>query len=95
MAIIAYCIGLIAVEIPTALSVADKIGIVSHDAINRALSAIDDDLGQIIMFIIQLLKPQTAISGCLIIDDVIIRKPYGPKLPYTSKIYDHMLKVTK
>jgi Transposase DDE domain. len=89
LAIIAYCMGLIAVEIPSALSVADKIGIVSHDAINRALSAIGDDLGKIIMFIIQLLKPQTAISGCLIIDDVIIRKPYGPKLPYISKIYDH------
>lgn len=48
LAIIAYCIGLIAVEIPAALSVADKIGIVSHDAINRALSAIGDDLGKII-----------------------------------------------
>lgn len=41
------------------------------------------------MFIIQHVKPQMAISGCLIIDDVIIRKPYGRKLPYISKIYDH------
>jgi hypothetical protein len=49
----------IVVEIPTALSVTTAIGIVSHDAINRALSAIGDDLTKIIMFIIQLLKPQT------------------------------------
>ncbi|WP_171804983.1 hypothetical protein [Mahella australiensis] len=39
----------IVVEIPTALSVTTAIGIVSHDAINRALSAIGDDLTKIIM----------------------------------------------
>lgn len=85
LAVIAYCIELIAVEAPAALSIAEITGIVSRDAINRALLAIDDDLGKIIMFITQLLKSQTAISGCLIIDDIIIRKPYGPKLPYISK----------
>ncbi|MDK2992525.1 MAG: hypothetical protein PWP48_1758 [Clostridiales bacterium] len=89
LAIITYCIGLIVVDIPNALSVTATLGIVSHDAINRALSAIGEDLTKVIMSVIQLLKPQTAISGCLIIDGVIIRKPYGPKLPYTAKIYDH------
>lgn len=89
MAIIAYYIGLIAVEIPNALSVAHKVGIVSHDAINRALSAIGNDFDKIVMFITQLLKSQTAISGYLIIDYVIIRKPYSPKLPCISTIYDH------
>ena len=89
LVIITYCINLIAVEVPTAVSITDEIGIVSHDVLNRALSAIGDDSSMIIMFIIQHVKPQTAISGCLIIDDVIIRKPYGPKLPYISKIYDH------
>lgn len=37
---------------------------------------------------IQAIQSQTAESGYLIIDDVIIRKPYGKSIFHTSHVYN-------
>ncbi|MGQ9844541.1 MAG: transposase [Spirochaetota bacterium] len=89
MVFVALCIGLILFNNPTATHIAQKLGWVSHDAITRLLPLISVNNNNIIILFIQAIQSQTACLGYLIIDDVIIRKPYGKSIFPTSYVYDH------
>ena len=89
MVFVALCIGLILFNNPTATHIAQKLGWVSHDAITRPLPLISVNNNNIIILFIQAIQSQTACLGYLIIDDVIIRKPYGKSIFPTSYVYDH------
>jgi len=86
---VALCAGLILFNNPTATYIADKLKWVSHDAITRFLTLISINNNNIIILFIQTLQSQTAHLGYLIIDDVIIRKPYGKSIFPTGYVYDH------
>ena len=86
---VALCVGLILFNNPTATFIAEKLNWVSHDAITRLLPLISINNNNIIILFIQMLQSQTACLGYLIIDDVIIRKPFGKSIFPTSYVYDH------
>lgn len=86
---IALCLGLILFDNPTATHIAQKLAWVSHDAITRLLPLISVNNDNIIITFIQGIQSQTASLGYLIIDDVIIRKPFGKSIFPTSYVYDH------
>ncbi len=72
--IIMYIVGLIFVINSTANMVADCIFSVSHDTISRAICALNDNFYPVAMFVINSLQSKTSVLGCLIIDDVLLRK---------------------
>jgi hypothetical protein len=86
---IALCLGLILFDNPTATHITQKLAWVSHDAITRLLPLISVNSNNIIITFIQGILSQTASLGYLIIDDVIIRKPFGKSIFPTSYVYDH------
>jgi len=88
-ALAAYCIGIILFNNPTATYIADKLLWVSHDALIRILPIITINNNNILILFIQGIQSYTANLGYLIIDDVIIRKPYGKSIDPTSYVYDH------
>lgn len=85
----AYCIGLIVFHNPTATYIADRLLWVSHDALTRLLPMISTNNNNIVILFIQGIQSYTAKLGYLIIDDVIIRKPFGKTIAPTSYVYDH------
>jgi hypothetical protein len=89
MVFIAACIGIILFSNPTATYVAKHLCWVSHDAITRLLPLVSINGTNIMILFIQAIQSQTAGLGYLIIDDVIIRKPYGKSISPTSYVYDH------
>ncbi|NMB97928.1 MAG: transposase [Clostridiaceae bacterium] len=86
---VAVCTGLILFNKPTATYISEKRNWVSHDAVTRFLRLISINNNNIIILFIQTLQSQTDYPGYLIIDDVIIRKPYGKSIFPTSYVYDH------
>jgi len=86
---VALCAGLILFNNPTATYISEKLTWVSHDVITRFLPLISINNNNIIILFIQTLQSQTAFLGYLIIDDVIIRKPYGKSIFPTGYVYDH------
>lgn len=86
---IATCIGIILFNNPTATFIAQKLCWVSHDAITRLLPMVSINNTNVMVLFIQAIQSQTAGLGYLIIDDVIIRKPYGKSIAPTSYVYDH------
>lgn len=89
MIFIALCMGIILFNNPTATYVAQNLCWVSHDAITRLLPMISINNTNVMIVLIQALQSQTAGLGYLIIDDVIIRKPFGKSIFPTSYVYDH------
>jgi hypothetical protein len=89
IAFIALCMGIILFNNPTATYIAEKLSWVSHDAITRLLPMISINSTNIFILFIQAIQSKTATLGYLIIDDVIIRKPYGKSISPTSYVYDH------
>lgn len=85
----AFCIGIILFNNATSTYIADKLLWVSHDALTRLLPVISINNNNIIILFIQGIQSYTANLGYLIIDDVIIRKPYGKSIFPTSYVYDH------
>lgn len=85
----AYCIGAILFSNPTATYIANKLFWISHDALTRLLPIITINNNNIIILFVQGIQSHTARLGYLIIDDVIIRKPYGKSIAPTSYVYDH------
>ena len=90
---VAVCTGLILFNKPTATYISEKRNWVSHDAVTRFLRLISINNNNIIILFIQTLQSQTDYPGYLIIDDVIIRKPYGKSIFPISYVYDHTKKV--
>lgn len=86
---IAACMGIILFNNPTATFIAQKLCWVSHDAITRLLPLVSINHTNIMILFIQAIQSQTAGLGYLIIDDVIIRKPYGKSIAPTAYVYDH------
>lgn len=86
---ITFCIGIILFNNPTATYIAQKLFWVSHDALTRLLPLVSINNSNIIILFIQSIQSQTADLGYLIIDDVIIRKPFGKSIFPTSYVYDH------
>lgn len=86
---VAACMGIILFNNPSATYIAGKLMWVSHDAITRLLPTISINNTNIMILFIQAIQSQTAGLGHLIIDDVIIRKPYGKSIFPTSYVYDH------
>ena len=89
IAFIALCIGIILFNNPTATYIAEKLSWVSHDAITRLMPMVSINSTNILILFIQAIQSKTAVLGYLIIDDVIIRKPYGKSIAPTSYVYDH------
>lgn len=89
LAFIAMCVGLIVFNNPTATFVAQKLAWVSHDALTRLLPLISINNNNIMIIFIQAIQSQTTGLGYLIIDDVIVRKPYGKSVSPASYVYDH------
>jgi hypothetical protein len=89
VAFITFCIRIILFDNPTATYVAQKLFWVSHDSITRLLPVISISANNVIILFIQAIQSQTAKLGYLIIDDVIIRKPFGKSIFPTSYVYDH------
>ena len=85
---VALCIGLILFNNPTATHIAQKLSWVSHDAIMRLLPLLSVNNNNFIILFIQAIQSQTASLGYLIIDDVIIRKPFGKSIFPTTYVYD-------
>lgn len=86
---IATCIGIILFNNPTATFIAQKLCWISHDAITRLLPLVSINNTNVMVLFIQAIQSQTAGLGYLIIDDVIVRKPYGKSIAPTSYVYDH------
>jgi hypothetical protein len=86
---ITFCIGIILFNNPTATFIAQKLFWVSHDALTRLLPLVSINNCNIIILFIQGIQSQTAELGYLIIDDVIIRKPFGKSIAPTTYVYDH------
>jgi hypothetical protein len=86
---VTFCVGIILFDNPTATFIAQKLCWVSHDAITRLLPLVSINNNNIIILFIQFIQSQTACLGYLIIDDVIIRKPFGKSIFPTSYVYDH------
>lgn len=89
LAFIAMCVGLIVFNNPTATFIAQKLAWVSHDALTRLLPMFSINNTNIMIVLIQAIQSQTAGLGYLIIDEVIVRKPYGKSISPTSYVYDH------
>lgn len=86
---VALCVGLILFNNPTATYIAQKLSWVSHDAVMRLLPLLSVNNNNFIILFIQAIQPQTASLGYLIIDDVIIRKPFGKSIFPTTYVYDN------
>ncbi|NSW92697.1 MAG: transposase, partial [Firmicutes bacterium] len=86
---VALCVGLILFNNPTATYIAQKLSWVSHDAIMRLLPLLSINNNNFIILFIQAIQSQTASLGYLIIDDVIIRKPFGKSIFPTTYVYDN------
>ena len=87
--IIMYIVGLISVINPTANMVADCILGVSHGTITRAICTLNDNFYPVIMFILNSLQSQTAISGWLIIDDMLLHKENSMHTDFLFKVKGH------
>jgi hypothetical protein len=83
-----YVTGLITQENVTTTAIATTVGIVSHDQLNRMLQSLSWGLteGAIlsVRFVIAL-----GIEGYLIIDDVLIPKPFASKIAFCFWDHDH------
>ncbi|WP_175413063.1 transposase [Clostridium sp. AWRP] len=86
---VTFCMGIILFNNPAATHIAQKLAWVSHDSLTRLLPLVSINNNNIIILFIQCIQSQTAKLGYLIIDDVIIRKPFGKKIFPTTSVYDH------
>jgi len=86
---VTFCMGIILFNNPTATFIAEKLFWVSHDSLTRLLPLVSIDNNNAIILFIQAIQSQTAKLGWLIIDDVIIRKPFGKSIFPTTYVYDH------
>jgi len=89
LAFIAMCVGLILFNNPAATFIAQKLAWVSHDALTRLLPLVSINSTNIMILFIKAIQSQTADLGHLIIDDVIVRKPFGKSIAPASYVYDH------
>lgn len=86
---VTFCMGIILFNNPTATFIAGKLFWVSHDSLTRLMPMVSINTNNSIILFIQAIQSQTAKLGYLIIDDVIIRKPYGKNISPTTYVYDH------
>lgn len=86
---VTFCMGIILFNNPTATFIAEKMFWVSHDSLTRLLPLISINNNNSIILFIQAYQSKTAKLGRLIIDDVIIRKPFGKSIFPTTYVYDH------
>ena len=86
----AYCVGLILFYNPTATYIADRLLWDSHDALIRLLPMVSINNNNITILFIQGIQSYITKLGYLIIDAVIIRKPFGKTITPTSYVYDHI-----
>jgi hypothetical protein len=86
---VTFCMGIILFNNPAATHIAQKLVWVSHDSLTRLLPLVSINNNNIIILFIQCIQSQTAKLGYLIIDDVIIRKPFGKNIFPTTSVYDH------
>ena len=86
---ISFCMGIILFNNPTTTHIAEKLLWVSHDSLTRLLPIVSINNNNVIVLFVQCIQSQTAKLGCLIIDDVIIRKPFGKSIFPTTYVYDH------
>jgi hypothetical protein len=77
---LSFCMGIILFNNPTTTHIAEKLLWVSHDSLTRLLPMVSINNNNVIILFIQCIQSQTADLGCLIIDDVIIRKPFGKNI---------------
>lgn len=87
-----YITGLITQTNVTATEIAKEIGIVSHDKLSRMLKALGCGIEKGAILAVKLIE-SLGLEGYLIIDDVLIPKPFAKMLGYCGWDWDHSRKI--
>ena len=87
-ALLAYLTGLITQENITATVLASQVGVVSHDDLTRLLRSIGPGLSAGACWAVPL-ATRLGADGWLIIDDVLLPKPFAQALAFAGWDYDH------
>ena len=87
-ALLAYLTGLITQENITATVLASQVGVVSHDDLTRLLRNIGPGLSAGACWAVRL-ATRLGADGWLIIDDVLLPKPFAQALAFAGWDYDH------
>lgn len=91
LVIAVYITGLITQENVTATAIAASVGVVSHDQLNRMLQGLSWSIKEGAILSVRLIMA-LGIEGYLIIDDVLIPKPFASKIAYCFWDHDHSSK---
>ena len=90
--VLIYLSGLIALNNPTATNMSNHFRCISHDKLTRTLDGFSWINLQFLVKHIQSIQSKTAESGHLIIDDVIMKKPYAFLIPGLWWVWDNSSK---
>lgn len=86
-----YVTGLIVQENVTVTAIASSIGIASHDQLTRMQQGLRWSIGEGAILSVRLIEGLGA-AGYLIIDDVLLPKPFASKIAFCFWDHDHSLK---
>lgn len=87
-----YITGLITQTNVTATAIAQEVGVVSHDKLSRMLKALGCTIEEGAILSVKLIEA-LGLKGCLIIDDVLLPKPFAKALAYCGWDWDHSRKI--
>lgn len=91
LAIAVYITGLVTQHNVTSTAIAASVGILSHDQLSRMLHSLSWSISQGAILSVRLVEA-LGVEGYLIIDDVLIPKPFASKIAFCFWDHDHSLK---
>jgi hypothetical protein len=91
LAMAVYLTGLITQTNVTATAIAASVGLISHDGLSRLVQGLGWTLGQGASLAVRLVQA-LGVEGYLVLDDVLIPKPFASLIAFGGWDYDHSLK---
>lgn len=91
LAMAVYLTGLITQTNVTATAIAASVGLVSHDGLSRLWSGLGWTLSEGASLAVRLVQA-LGVEGYLVLDDVLIPKPFASLIAFCGWDYDHSLK---
>jgi hypothetical protein len=89
LAVLVYLTGLLTQHNVTLTEIATQVGLVSHDSLQRMLRALGLTLTAGLCLVVRLVTQLSATPGALLIDDVLLPKPFARAIALCYWDYDH------
>jgi hypothetical protein len=89
LAVVVYLTGLLTQHNVTVTEIATQVGLVSHDTLRRMLQTLGVTLTAGLCLVVRLVTRLSAEPGALLIDDVLLPKPFARAIALCYWDYDH------